>query len=270
MHIKLLVVSLHHNYINNMPKLTTERIVMDGAIKNEIDFKYSISVSKEGLFSTMLPKEISEMFANANVDMAKNRLYNKGYISGSTISEVNQAVKEICKEYLSRELISETIVLKYGIETRAAYCLGSDGEIYPNGRFKAALIYDTEYKGSSYANWKNGTVSIHASSPNNYGMLVYVHPLTRLVYKYRSGKTKTEYANVNYDDDTDYVLHWLANLTVIAPGGLPIKEIEYTPNIGMVFINMIKSICLLNERIKDFIEPDAIRIIANSEIKKLL
>lgn len=243
---------------------------MDGAVEKEINFKCDISVSKDGTFSTMLPKDIAELFTNANVDLARNRLYNKGYISGSTIAEVTKAVKELCQEYLSRELVSETIILKYGIETRAAYCLGSDGDIYPNGRFKAACIYDTEYKGSSYANWRNGTVSQNATSPNNYGVLVYVHPYNKMVYKYKSGKLKTEYSRVNMDDDSDPVLHWLANLTVIDPKGLPIKEINYTPNVGSVFINMIKSMCLLNEKIKDFLDPDSILLLANSETKRLL
>jgi len=222
-----------------MPKLITERIIMDGAIEKEINFKYDISVSKDGIFSTMLPKDVSELFANANVDMARNRLYNKGYISGSTIKDVTDAVKSICQEYLSRELVSKTLILKYGIETRAAYCLGNDGEIYPNGRFKEAIVKDDSYANGGYANWKNGTVSMNATSPNNYGILIFVEPLNKLVYKYKSGKIKIEYTQVNRDDGNDKILHWLANLTTISPNKLPIKEIEYTPNIGRVFINMI-------------------------------
>lgn len=252
-----------------MPRLTTERMRMDGAIENEINFKYDINVSKDGIFSTMLPKDIVELFENANVDMAKNRRYNKGYISGNTIQEVSDSVKDICKEYLSRELISESIILKYAIETRAAYCLGSDGDIYPNGRFKAAIKKDDEYQNGGYANWRNGTISINATSPNNYGMLVFVKPLNKLVYKYKSGKTKTEYVSI-HESDEDEVLNWLCNLTCIAPNKLSPKEIEYTTDIGNVFINMIKSICLLNERIKDFLEPDGIRLIADSTMKQLL
>lgn len=251
-----------------MPKLSTERIRLNGAVENEIDFKFDISVSKEGVFSTMIPKDVVELFTNANVDLNKNRLYNKGYVTGATPKEVCDNVKSICQEYLSRELISESIVLKYGIETRAAYCLGTDGEIYPNGCFKEAIKKDDGYSNGGYANWKNGTVDINATHKNNFGVLVYVTPLNKLVYKYRSGKTKEEYVSIHEHENE--VINWLANLTCIAPNGLKIKEIEFTYNIGMVFINMIKSLCRLNEQIKDFLEPDGIRLIANSEMKKLL
>jgi len=42
------------------------------------------------------------------------------------------------------------------------------------------------------------------------------------------------------------------------------KEVECTEKTAMVFVEMIKSICKMNEQIKDLINPDGIRRIGEN------
>lgn len=134
--------------------------------------------------------------------------------------------------------------------------------IVPNGRW-------TRYDGYE---WKNGTESQHAVSPLPFGMMVYVRPFYKKTYQYKSGTIKTELSAVHETNDIEETkpnLHWLTGICSMSPDGLKIQEIDYTEEVAAVFVNMIKSICSVNERIKDFISPDQILLIAKGNQKLL-
>lgn len=253
-----------------MPKVKTESFSFDGSISKELQFKTDIFVDKEGTFSTTLPKDIVELFKEANIDLSTNRMGNAGYLSDTKYDGLIKQISDIGKEYLSRTLTSEKIVLSYIIQTACSYCIDDNKNIVPNGAYIKDFV-----KG-----WKGGTLETNATNHHAYGLQVYIRPCVRKDYLYKSGKTKIEYETIskafNYSDDVfkdKPNLKWLNCLIGMdIPSGnynSETKEIEYTEATAGFFVNMITSICMMNERIKDFLEPEAILKIANSGFKLL-
>ena len=245
-----------------MPKLRTERILMDKEDKEDIlDFKYDIYVDKEGLFSTTLPPVIVDKFIKANIDLKKNRMSNPGYLCDKNIEKLVEMVKDICKEYFSRERISHKIVIRYVIKTSCAYCLDIEGNIVPNARKEW-----TRFEERPVNDWRHGTETQHATSPLPFGMEVYAKPYHKNIFRYKSGKEKIEYdeittwdGDVAKDKDKQYNLHYLQSIGSIAvPKGKYLQEIEYNESTAKFFVDIIRGICLINEKIKQFSEPDAI------------
>jgi hypothetical protein len=248
-----------------MPKFKTERFIMDGSVKGELNFKYDIYIDKDGVFSTTLPQDIVALFEKAQIRMHINKMKNRGYVTSSTYDGLVKSIKNICEEYLSRELINEKIVLKYQVETSCSYMLNEDSEIVPNGFW------------ARNGKWKGGTMSTHAASPETYGIWVYVKPMVRKDYKYKSGTQKTEYIHISHAgekfDDLKkemYNLRWLDDLTAIKSRFHgQVKEIDYSESVAEFFVGMIKFICNLNEKIKDFLEPEMIQMIVDKKMNLL-
>lgn len=255
-----------------MAKIGTESVyVREDNFSREngqfISFKYSIDVSTKGVFSTMLPADVIEKFKQSNIELHKNRVDKEGYLCANTFDELKKRVESLCQEYLSRELISETIILKYGIKTQASYCVSTEGEIVPNAQSQWIKGERTPA-----TDWRNGTVTQHASSPLPFGIMVYVKPYFKQVYKYASGQLKEELSPV-YDSFPDKEnqpnLHWLTAICSMSPKDLSIQEIPYTEEVAAVFVNMVKAICSVNERVKDFTSPEHILYLAQNNQKLL-
>lgn len=262
-----------------MGKVSTETLSIDGSEKNELKFKYDINVDKEGLFSTTLPQDIVQLFKEANIDLQQNRLRNLGYICDVTLDGLRNKVRAIGLEYMSRELILEKIVLHYVIQTQCSYAKTKSGEICPNPSHKWTGMgygnYDKDYDPDN--KWFSGNVDISATRNSPFGYQIYINPSVKRVYQYKSGKTKTEYSNLNQGGkiaqeamEKGYYLKWLEAVPCISsPNGASVKEMDYSEDVAEFFVNMIKSICQLNEKIKDFLEPDMILKIAQSKVKLL-
>lgn len=263
-----------------MAKVSTELLCLDGSEKKELKFRYDVSVDKEGIFSTTLPKEIVELFQTANIDLHLNRMKNFGYLSDKTFEGLKNKVKDISLEYLSRELISEKIILQYVIQTQCSYGISKSGDVCPNpSKEWTDMPYYMEEGAENFPNnsWHEGNIKIDAFNPSPFGIQVYIRPFVRRDYKYKSNKTKTEYSRMCYGGDIaekalekGYYLRWLDSIPCIKKTKeLSVKEIDYSEVVAEFFVNMIKSICNLNERIKDFLEPDVIQKIAESRTKLL-
>lgn len=262
-----------------MAKVSTERIVLSGAEKNDFKFSYDINVDKEGLFSTTLPKDIVKLFQDANVSLSENRLGNPGYLCDKTLDGLKMRVKEISLEYLSREIIVEKVVLEYCIQTQCSYALDKEKNICPNpGKEWTAMgynSYDSDYNENN--KWVNGTVDIHATNRMAFGFQIYVKPQVKRVYKYKSGTTKTEYEILSRGGEIadhalqdGYYLRWLDQVACIDHAkGMRIQEMDYSEEAAEFFVNMIKAVCNINEKIKDFLSPEALSKVIANRIKLL-
>lgn len=247
-----------------MAKLITDRIVRDGAISREIDFKYDINITKDGIFNTTLPADISELLNGAGIRLERNRLKNLGYFTSSTIDELRSEVNSVISEYLSRELKDDKIVIQYIIQTTCAYCLDITGEIVPNGHF--------EFTKTEKIEWKSGTIKQSAGYRYPFGIRIYAKPFRKKTYRFRSGKEKAEYERMHVKgiSDKPSYLYWLDSVCGIEkPKGENIKEIDYNEDIAKFFVDLLKSICRLNEQIKDMLEPESIKQVVEQKIKFL-
>jgi hypothetical protein len=248
-----------------MPKVITERCVLDGAEEKQLDFRYDIYVSAEGLFSTTLPKHIVALFQDANVGLKKNRIGNEGYLSANTMPELKAKVIALGKEYLSRDLVSEKIIIRYSIQTTCSYVLDAEGNIHPNGYGVPGF--------NTTAFFKEGTLTQHATERHPFGILIYAQPFWRREYAYRSGNHKTEYERLSDSRslmEGKPALTWLNRVTSIAPPrGELLKEIDYTEPVAAFFVSLLVSMCKLNERIKDFLDPESIQQLVDGNVKLL-
>jgi hypothetical protein len=254
-----------------MPKFKTERITLDGAVKNELDFKIDVNITEAGHFTATLPEHIATMFKDHGIKVKTNGRRNarEGYYEAQTYFSLVEAIKHDCKEYVSREMIRETIVIRYIIQTTMSYLINKQGDIVPNGGYD---WMKGDYGKTDDLSWRQGTISQNATDPHPYGIRIYCDPCWKREYRYRSGKEVIEYDNFREDDadKNQPNLKWLAGLcSMKPPGGEAKKEIEYTEANAYFFVNFIKGLCKLNEMIKDFLEPDMLQLLINKNFTLL-
>jgi hypothetical protein len=256
-----------------MAHLTTEKItVKDG--ETNFTIKFDINITKEGEFTTTLSKDTVAILESALIKLSINQLGNKGYFKSDTKDGLIKQISDIAQEYVSKELISETIILNYLIRTTCSYAFDNDNNIVPNCSHQ---WIKREYKDAPDNYWKNGTKETNATNQEPYGLLVYVKPFVKREYQYKSGKTKVQYIHLCYGGeiaqaalDKGYNLRWLDDICSIAkPNGENTDEIIYTEENALFFVNIIKSICYINEKIKHFVKPEELQKLINSNIKLL-
>jgi len=237
-----------------MAQLKIERIK-----EQELNFTYKIYVDKEGQFSTTLPPDIVEIFQGVGIELKQNRMRKSGFFISDTYEGLKNNIKDIIREYYSKETIETKIVIRYVIQTTCLYCLDVDGNIVPNGQ-----RYWT--KTDSYA-WRDGTVEQHATKPQPFGFSVYARSYQKETNKFKSGKIKSEYYPIDKEVKEGVYLHWLNSFASISPPcNEMVKEIDYTEEAAEFFVNLLTSVCQLNEKIKDFLSPDKIiKIIENKQ-----
>jgi len=235
-----------------MAKLCSEQIYFEaekGSKEGSIQVKFDIHVNQSGEFTTTLPKDVVAQLEYAQIDLSTNRNGTAGYFSSQTKEGLIKKVSDVAKEYVSRELISDKLVIQYSIETVMSYQMSVDGKVFPNGAFGGGT------------GWKSGTKDISASSAAPYGIKVYAGIYKKEVWKYRSGIEKTTSEgywgsnNLPYSKEECPNLHWLANLTCMASVGrwggesMKVSEMDYTEENAKFFVDFISALCLLNEKI---------------------
>lgn len=274
-----------------MAKIKKETVIARDPNDSEkyIVCKFDLCVDTEGVFYMRFSDEEIAKLKAANVAMERGYLKKEGYLSANSKDELINKVKQVWINFMSRIMIEEKVIIRYAIQTQASYAMTLEGVICPNPSKEWTGMeygYDKEPRNK----WRGGNVSIHASNAQPFGILIYAKPFVRRKYKYASGEVKAEYSRFgdiensmqfNHGSDKDettarakfacealeqgYNLRWLNAIPCIAePDKVSTQEIDYTESVAEFFVNMIKSICQLNERIKDFMTPEAILILANS------
>lgn len=107
-------------------KVTTLSFIHRG--KEEIRFTYDVNVTKDGTFSTTLPKEAVSKIEAYGVTLNENRVGNRGYFSSDTMEGLERKIREAVEEAVSCELVSTEDVIKYQIMICASYCRKRDDQ----------------------------------------------------------------------------------------------------------------------------------------------
>jgi len=242
-----------------MPRIATRQV----SVENKT-IKFTVNVNSDGEFSTTLDREDAAFLREANVETGHNRLHNDGYFKANTLNDLMNQIEDALKNALSREMIEEKIILRYSIYTACSYQINEKNEIVPNGHWNK----------NGDGNWRDGTIQTDALNREPYGISIYVNPEIKETYRYRNGDEKIEYrkysTNENEITDENYYLSWLADIVSISKKSYhapETMEIDYNEETAKFFVEIIKSICLLNERIKDFINPESIRTLIENKIK---
>ncbi len=260
-----------------MPKVKTIRVLKDGSVINEIDFRYDVYVDKEGAFTTTIPEDIAKLLKDSGFDTFKNRLGNIGHYQSSTMDGLSDQIEKDIDRLMSKELVDEVIVLRYSIETICSYCIDQDGEFMPNGSFVKDDLFNKDYEKHG---WQNGTIETHATSLGSFGFSAWVQPYVKRLYKFSTGKEYIDYEYVSsfgsgtvelekYPDfEPGENLLWLIGIgSNEYPRGANLQEINYTEEVAEFFVELFKSIFRINENIKDYLTPEAIKKLAESKTK---
>lgn len=169
-------------------KVTTLNFCFRG--KEDIAFSYDVNVSKDGTFTTTLPKEAVTMIESYGINLNHNRLGNPGYFSAKSMEELQIYIYNAVEEAVSCELVSTEDVIKYQILICAAYCRNiadkTDTELYPNGA----------YLNGKYQ-WVEGNVHPSPWDKHPTSFSVYVEPVSLKRYRYKSGKERIEETSID-------------------------------------------------------------------------
>lgn len=250
-----------------MAVLKTQQISFTNDYKDTIICKTVINVDKEGYFTTTLPKETVIVLQDAHVDLGENRMRTPGFFSNKNLDSLIQNVKDCFKEALSRTLTDEKIIIRYSINTVCTYIIDPETkEFVPNG-------YWLQTRQNSCF-FQNGTKGGGTMGLENYGLQVYAQPFYKREYIYASGKQKTEYSHISNQDPyhSDFKtrpnLCWLTCVIRNQAAG-KIQEIDYNEAIAKFFVDLHKAIFKINESIKENLDPESIRLIAENGLKLL-
>lgn len=257
-----------------MAKLCTETISFEaerGSPEGAIRFKFEIYVTQSGEFTTTLPKEVVDKMEEAQIYLSTNRNGTKGFLSSDTKDGLIKKVSGLAKEYVSRELISEKLVIQYSIETQMSYQLSSDGRVCPNGNIGGGT------------GWRGGTSECNGTYPSPFGLRVYVGVFTKSEWRYKSGVIKLSYEghwggnSIKQTREEAPNLHWIANLTAISSSNrgfgahsMKISEMDYTEQNAGFFVDLVSALCLLNEKILPIIKEKETLVNFINSNKKLL
>ncbi len=223
-------------------------IKTQGYESENLKFTYQVNVDKEGNFTTTLPEDVVSKMRKVGISLGSNRLRHEGYFSALSLKELNKQVQESVDKYSKKELIEEKVILQYSVNTICTYCKTKDGKIVPNGGWAKAI--DGNYS------WTNGTEEVHATNRKPFGFNCFVKPIQVKVWKFPDGEIKKEYLHTHNDDfDYDETLNWLDSICGIDSEG-DYKEIDYTPEIGLFFKNLLMYIFDINERVQKIFGKD--------------
>lgn len=241
----------------------------------KIDFETTVNVTKEGIFTTTLPKPAVNQLEEYGLKMEINRAGNPGYFGAKTLEELRAAVKAACREALSRECIEEKLVIKYEIKTECIYCRDSDGTPVPNGYWLKEQsdngLTDRWVHGNGRT---DGAPKVHTPS-----ISVYARVFHKKRYRYQSGKELVELERYipartgNRDNWTP--LDWLNSLIDVLPSRMTetgfrpnekeykqilerLPEVEATEKNALYFVTMYKLIFKMNELFRDFSQPEVL------------
>ena len=132
-----------------------------------------------------------------------------------------------------------------------------------------------KHEKENYVKWLEGTKGHGGTDGSPYGLDITVIPRLRREYKYLSGVERVEYIYLSDNEvfkmknDKPIVpgenLSWLMAIVRMTREYRYTKfmEIDYTEKIAGFFVNLIKSICMLNEQIKDVLDPESIKKLAD-------
>lgn len=231
-----------------------------------LKFDLKVNISQDGQFTAYLPDDIAVIFNNAGMELLQNptRRSKEGFFSSNTLHGLQEDIKKVIAEYFSMTPVESKKVIRYIIRTTCCYGINNKNEIAPN--------CDNKWiDGTSELVWKDGTEKIDNMSSHPYGLLVYADVFTKQTFKYKSGKVYIEYNQVDDIKDGSYADKLSSFIGICVPDYDEdnLQEIDYTEEAARFFVELLISICRLNENIKDKLDPKGIMEIIASQQKLL-
>lgn len=222
----------------------------------QISVTIEVDVNAEGLFTTTLKPEDAKIIESYGIKLDRNRACRPGFFKSETLAGLCAEVRDILRLCVNYKIVSRQPIIKYYIDTICSYCLNSEtGDIYPNG--------NRSYTGDSgeFAGWKEGTTGLTMFEDKYFGMKFYAEPFMKVEVEYGNGQRKFFLEHAEWGKGTN--MQWLADVpSMQTKNSYPkAKEIEGTEDNAKFFVNLIKSICKLNENIGEFLKQDRLDLL---------
>lgn len=216
--------------------------------------KIDVSVSKDGIFTTTLRSEDAEAIESYGVELKQNRAGRSGFFRSDTMAGLIHEVHEVLKMCLNYKVVLQTPVIRYNFKTSCSYLLDGD-EVVPNG------YYLKNYNGD----WKSGTVDNRGfTSTGCFGVNVFARPCIKRVVEYNNGQQKIFYDRTEFDKGSYMrILNDFEGMNESLQG--VIYEMEGTEKNAKFFVDMLKSICIFNERLKGLLDNNLLEKAINSQ-----
>lgn len=263
-----------------MAKLGKREIVVSNEFDPTVKFRFEveINVSKGGDFYFILNEEQKEQLLDRGVNLSHTRnrkTHEVGTFYSNTLEKLISDFEGLIKEAVSCEVIEDSFVILYYINTGCTYCLAK-GEPVPNGYY----VPSEERIDNQYVNWIEGTTK----GENGFGFNAYAKIYNKKVLRFKNGQEKTFFYVVRHEQIdklgeygkklSDFILpaqdirdayrepsHWSMGQK---------KEIAYTEENARFFYDILIAVCRMNEQIKGFVkDPEKLQMIINSQIKLL-
>lgn len=251
-----------------MPQITPIRCIVSNG-EDKLNILAKVNVTSNGLFTTTLDESDVRRIKEYGLAMRQNRLGREGYFESSTYEGLKNEITAFLKECISRETVEEKEVIKYSIATNCHY-VQSDKEdgyaIYPNGRWLPKRLQNP----NNYCErWEEGTEGTPLVD-QKYKISLFVAIYKKVVYRYASGKTVTEYEGPIYENNGESNLDYIKSTVHMGLDDrgfgtnrkevLNLPEIEATEDNARVFVQIIQLICMSNRILKQLTNPENIKL----------
>ena len=245
-----------------MGKLTDLQIYVLFDDQN-ISFKTPVSVTKEGVFTTTLPKDIVDKLLEYDATLASNRVGTLGYFSAKRLEDLRPQIKEVIENAMSRKLIEDKLVIKYEIRTQCVYVVDADGEILPNGGW----VKDREKWGEGKAGWREGTINMGNYYTFTPRLSIYANVFKKETYQFKNGRTIVKYSPYKIENTVPGGnVDWLCGQIRVKPECINsmhdenvlkrLPEVDATEENAAVFVQMLKFMFKANEIFKNLAKPE--------------
>lgn len=221
--------------------------------KEDIAFSYDVNVSKDGTFSTTLPKDAVSKIESYGVTLGRNRIGNPGYFAAKSLDELQVCIFKAVEEAVSCELVSTEDVIKYQIMICASYCRNmadeTDTKLYPNGGCLHGKYL-----------WIEGNVHFSTWNKQPTSFSVYAKPISLKRYRYKSGRERVEEEPI---DESKYpeesAIRFLnALVTNHAYNNTAVNQMPCTEENAEFFKQAVMSIWKLNESLGKILNEDTL------------
>ncbi len=239
-------------------KVTTLNFIYRG--KEVIRFNYDVNVTKDGKFTTTLPKEAVSLIESYGVTLNENRVGNAGFFSSDTMCGLAENIYKAVEEAVSCELVGTEDVIKYQIMICASYCKNgadeTDAELYPNGKG-----LNGNYQ------WIDGNMRNDNLERKPISFSVYVKPMTVKRYRYKSGRERIEEESINEEKyPKESTILFLNSIVNICPDiHKEVKQMPCTEENAEFFKKAIMSIWKLNEALGSILKEDTLEMAIKSQ-----
>ena len=247
----------------NMGKVTDLTITafVDDIKRERVSFTTPVSVRKDGVFTTTLPKEAVTILESYGVKLDINRLGNPGYFENETLAGLEKELNKVLKDALTRELVEDKLVIKYHVDSWCLFAKDLDGEIIPNG-------YWSKEKQTKELQWIKGS-SVWSTEGFVPGIKLYCKVYHKKIYQFKSGKTYCTYEYYFPKQGRGTGADWINSQVQIGYSGRNIynlKEVDANDNTLSLFVKALKFINKTCELFSNFTDTDKILALSNRNL----